>query len=107
MGSMNYMQRVGHTSCLRCEFETSDDMSFQEQDAAMDAHLAEFHPNWMTDGGASILKERMPRSNEDIMRQAREALEFNFIQCTPDMNCIECEKKQAAIAAINKALGDR
>ena len=50
MDSVNYMQRVGHSSCIRCDFETSDEMPFKEQDAAMMAHLAEKHPNWMTDG---------------------------------------------------------
>jgi hypothetical protein len=47
--SMNYMQRVGKSSCIRCDFETDESQSFAEQDAAMHAHLAEKHPNWMTE----------------------------------------------------------
>lgn len=46
---MNYMQRVGHSRCVRCDFETSDDMTFEQQDAAMMAHLADRHPNWMAE----------------------------------------------------------
>lgn len=107
MGSMNYMQRVGHSSCIRCNFETDDEMSFQDQDAAMMVHLAENHPDWQTDGGASILKDRMPKPNEDVMRLAREALEFNWSLCDADMGCAECEKKRVAIDAINVKLGDR
>ena len=45
----NFMQRVGHSSCIRCDFETDDAMSFEAQDAAMMAHLAEKHPNWQTE----------------------------------------------------------
>jgi hypothetical protein len=60
MGSVNYMQRVGHSSCIRCDFETSDDMPFEEQDAAMMAHLAEKHPNWMTDGAMAKLPKPCP-----------------------------------------------
>ena len=70
MGSVNYMQRVGHSSCVRCEFETSDEMSFEEQDAAMMAHLAEKHPDWQTDGGASILKKRLPGGNAEVAMRA-------------------------------------
>lgn len=106
MGSMNYLQRVGHSSCIRCNFETNDKMSFAAQDAAMLAHLAEFHPDWQTDGGASILPKRLPRSKEDVLRQAREALEFNFSDCVPELNCGECEKRREAIAAINVILGE-
>lgn len=65
MASNNFMQRVGKSSCVRCEFETDESMSFAAQDAAMMAHLAEKHPGWMTDGGASILKNRMPKSDKD------------------------------------------
>ena len=43
-------QRVGHSSCIRCDFTTTDEMSFDEQDAALMAHLTEKHPDWMTDG---------------------------------------------------------
>jgi hypothetical protein len=60
----NFMIRVGHSSCLRCEFETDEEQSFEKQDAAMMAHLKEKHPEWMTDGGASILLERMPENVE-------------------------------------------
>ena len=50
MGSNNYyMQRIGQSSCIRCEFETNEKMSFAEQDAAMMAHLVEKHPDWMTE----------------------------------------------------------
>ena len=61
MGQINFLQRVGHASCVRCDFETSDSMSFEEQDTAMNAHLTEKHPDWMTDGGASIRKDRLPK----------------------------------------------
>jgi hypothetical protein len=47
--AMNYMRRVGKSSCIRCEFETDEAQSFAEQDAALMAHLAEKHPNWMTE----------------------------------------------------------
>ena len=49
MSSANYMQRIGHSRCIRCEFETTYEMSFAEQDAALMAHLEEAHPNWMFD----------------------------------------------------------
>ena len=49
VGERNYMQRVGKSSCIRCEFETDEAQSFAEQDVAMMAHLAEKHPNWMTE----------------------------------------------------------
>ena len=65
MIAMNYMRRIGHSSCIRCDFETSDDMSFAEQDKAIMDHLAEKHPDWMTDGGASILKHRLSESPAD------------------------------------------
>jgi hypothetical protein len=61
MEQVNFLQRVGHASCIRCDFETSDRMSFEEQNAAMNAHLTEKHPDWMTDGGASIRKDRLPK----------------------------------------------
>ena len=63
MGSVNYMQRVGHSSCIRCDFETSDEMSFEEQDAALMAHLAEKHPDWMTDGATLKKPEPCPSYN--------------------------------------------
>ena len=49
MASINYLQRIGKSSCIRCEFETNEKMSFAEQDAAMMAHLVEKHPDWMTE----------------------------------------------------------
>ncbi len=45
-----YMQRVGHSRCVRCDYETSDSMSFAEQDAAMHKHLDSEHPGWLLDG---------------------------------------------------------
>lgn len=42
--------RVGFSRCIRCEFTTEGVDSFDAQDKAMDAHLAEKHPGWMTDG---------------------------------------------------------
>lgn len=65
MARNNYMQRVGKSSCIRCDFETDEKMSFQEQDAAMLDHLTEKHPDWMTDGGASIIKARLPVSDKE------------------------------------------
>lgn len=47
MTTVNYRQRVGHASCVRCDYVTRDEMSFEEQDAAMMKHLEEKHPNWM------------------------------------------------------------
>lgn len=47
--SVGYVQRVGVSSCIRCEFKTSAEMSFAEQDSAMMAHLAGKHPGWMTE----------------------------------------------------------
>lgn len=74
MVNMNYMQRVGHSSCIRCNFETDDKMSFQEQDEAMRVHLAENHPDWMTDGGASILKDRLPKEMVTVPKQEYDSL---------------------------------
>jgi hypothetical protein len=68
------IQRVGHVSCIRCDFETTDEMSFADQDAAMVAHLAEKHPDWMIDGGASILPERMPISDAERIKRLEAAL---------------------------------
>ena len=60
------LQQVEHSSCIRClDFETSDGMSFGEQKAALFAHLNEKHPGWQTDGGASILERRLPKSEKD------------------------------------------
>ena len=47
--SCNFMQRVGASSCIRCDFKTDESQSFAEQDAEMMAHLTEVHPNWMFD----------------------------------------------------------
>jgi hypothetical protein len=49
MATMNYMQRVGRSYCIRCDFETDEAQSFIEQDEAMSKHLAEKHPNWLTE----------------------------------------------------------
>ena len=57
---VNYMQRVGHVRCIRCAFETSDDMTFDQQDAALMLHLAEKHPNWMFDGAGQKPAEPSP-----------------------------------------------
>ena len=64
MSGVGFLQRVGHCSCVRCEFETSDDMTFEEQDEALMKHLEEQHPGWMTDGGKSIRKDRLPKLQE-------------------------------------------
>lgn len=48
--SVNYMQRVGPDSCVRCDFVTDASKSFAEQDADMHKHLDEQHPGWMLDG---------------------------------------------------------
>jgi hypothetical protein len=53
-------------------------MSFEEQDAAMMTHLAEKHPDWMTDGGASILKHRVPGG--DIKQAVQWLEEGNVIK---------------------------
>ena len=47
MAQANFMQRVGKSSCIRCEFETDETMSFADQDAALMAHLKVAHPRWM------------------------------------------------------------
>lgn len=44
--SQGYLQRVGHSKCIRCPFETSDEMSFAQQDEAMERHLGVAHPGW-------------------------------------------------------------
>jgi hypothetical protein len=67
MSAANYMMRTGHSSCLRCEFETRDDMPFNEQDEVMRKHLEDAHPDWMTDGGKSIKENR------------RQSLEFGSV----------------------------
>ena len=72
MPEINYMQRVGHSRCIRCDFETSDEMSFEQQDAAIMAHLTEKHPNWMIDGGASILKDRLQKSPQDQIEELKD-----------------------------------
>jgi len=46
MANVNYMQRVGKSSCIRCDFETDETQSFAAQDLAMSLHLNEAHPNW-------------------------------------------------------------
>ena len=69
------LRRVGHSSCIRClDFETSDGMSFEEQDAALRAHLNEKHPGWQTDGGASILERRLPKADKDRIAELEEKL---------------------------------
>ncbi len=60
MGHANYMQRMGHSSCIRCDFETSDDMTFEQQDAALHAHLELAHPDWMT---TPLTSEQLKRAN--------------------------------------------
>ena len=82
MDIRNYAQGVGKSSCVRCDFDTDESMSFADQDEAMRAHLEEKHPGWQTDGGASILKRRMPVSDADKIAaleqentRLREALE--------------------------------
>ncbi len=52
-----YVQRTGHSRCVRCDFETSDAMSFEQQDIAMHQHLDEVHPGWLLDGTG---KDRCP-----------------------------------------------
>ena len=47
--SVNYMQRVGPDSCIRCDFVTNASKSFAEQDADMHKHLDEKHPGWLLD----------------------------------------------------------
>ncbi len=49
MTTANYMQRMGFSRCVRCEFTTEGIVDFAEQDKAMMAHLSEKHPNWMTE----------------------------------------------------------
>ena len=49
MDSMNYLQRVGNTRCIRCDFETDASKPFAEQDADLMEHLTAKHPNWMFD----------------------------------------------------------
>jgi len=78
VGQTNYMHRMGHVSCIRCDFETSDDMSFEEQDAIMITHLTVCHPNWQTDGGASIIKGRLPKSAEELLRESLATLQTKY-----------------------------
>lgn len=49
MANANFMMRVGKSSCIRCDFETDEAMSFTAQDAAMMEHLKVAHPKWMTE----------------------------------------------------------
>jgi len=79
MASINYLQRIGKSSCIRCDFETDENTSFAEQDAAMMAHLAEKHPNWMTEG---LTKEQQSRLAEK--------------QLTPDQKRIAALEAQLA-----------
>ena len=52
--SVNYMQRVGPDSCIRCDFVTDANKSFTEQDIDMHIHLDEKHPGWLLDGVNSV-----------------------------------------------------
>ena len=83
MASINYhIQRIGKSSCIRCEFETNEKMSFAEQDAAMMAHLAEKHPDWMTE----------PLTRQQEQRLAK-------LHLTPDQRRIaELEQQLAALS---------
>lgn len=75
MSANNYMQRMGPSSCVRCDFETSDETPFEEQDAAIHAHLEEEHPDWMTDGGASVLKHRLAGWQSSPMYQVGDTVQ--------------------------------
>ena len=109
MDIRNYAQRVGKSSCVRCDFDTDESMSFADQDEAMRAHLEEKHPGWQTDGGASILKRRMPVSDADQIAaleqentRLREALEL----CKPVIRRHGQDAHNDAMdAAITKAQG--
>ena len=48
--SVNYMQRVGPNSCIRCNYVTDASKSFFEQGADLHKHLDEEHPGWLLDG---------------------------------------------------------
>jgi hypothetical protein len=63
MKAVGYMQRVGHSRCVRCDFETRDDMSFEEQDAAMMIHLEKMHPDWMFPKCDVDVAEMVPASH--------------------------------------------
>jgi chromosome segregation ATPase len=75
MASNNFMQRVGHSSCIRCDFETDDAMSFVEQDAAMMAHLADKHPNWHTEKLTPEQERRLAARWQDPRDKRIEELE--------------------------------
>ena len=93
------LQQVEHSSCIRClDFETSDGMSFEEQDTALRAHLAEKHPDWQTDGGASILERRLPKSEKDRIVD----LERQLADCA-----VILYERYAAQAQDNCSLRDR
>ena len=115
MDIRNYAQRVGKSSCVRCDFDTDESMSFADQDEAMRAHLEEKHPGWQTDGGASILKRRMPVSDADQIAaleqentRLREALDtmvggWSAFKLDADSTCISDNKtmSRAALAGEN------
>ena len=71
----NYLRRVGFSRCIRCDFTTEGIESFTEQDKALDAHLAEKHPGWMTDGYQTVA-DWSPATTHDRRDFEREAIEL-------------------------------
>ncbi len=80
------LQRIGHVSCVRCNYETLDSMTFEEQDIVMKEHLADKHPDWMTDGGASIISERLAKSDAERIADLERYLADAYTALGPGVN---------------------
>ena len=78
MASANFMQRVGKSSCIRCEFETDESMSFEAQAAAMTAHLEEKHPNWLSEPLTAAQQARLDDLLKTLDQRRIEELEKEF-----------------------------
>lgn len=98
--TQNYLQRVGHSSCIRCDFETSGQMTFDEQDRAMMEHLAAEHPGWQTDGGKSIKQDRLPGAVPTLDQIKQQIVTENLYIHQPLFEQRTNQRLLAIIAAI-------
>jgi hypothetical protein len=117
MASNNFMQRVGHSSCIRCDFETDDAMSFAEQDAAMMAHLADKHPNWEMEKLTPEQESRLAARYQDPRDKRIAALEQENGKLIEELSLwrsehdpcpfsIELEQLRAEIAKLKQPVSD-
>lgn len=90
---LNYMQRIGNSRCVRCDYQTSASDSFEKQDKDLMDHLAAVHPSWMLEG--------VQQSATKPLASPPVAARMNTCTCNPnickcDIGCCPCQDEPLA-----------